>query len=266
MILTLASGFREAGCSHVLALSGMHLALLSAVIAFFLKKPLGLKAASLLGGLFIVFYVWIAGPQPSLVRSLIMYLLSALGLWFSLRGGTGIFLALAFIIQICSEPASGMSLSFILSYLALGGILWLGEDIHEILRGKLPEFFAGTLSASLGAFIASAPVTALYFGTLRPVGIAAGLVVVPLASLFMIVSLGALVLHGLAPGLFFLSDLVLTPLYRSLEFLVGLSAQVPGISSLSPLTALSLSLGLWLFFALFSRKYVAQRNSFAGFD
>ncbi|MDR0302068.1 MAG: ComEC/Rec2 family competence protein, partial [Treponema sp.] len=76
----LAAMYRDAGCSYILALSGMHLAVLAAMIAFLLKKPLGLKGASIAGALIICLYCFIVGPMPSLNRAAIMYLLGVLTL------------------------------------------------------------------------------------------------------------------------------------------------------------------------------------------
>jgi len=70
--------YRNAGCSYLLALSGMHLAVLIAIISFFLKKPLGLKASALGGSFIIIAYCFLTGPFPSLTRSLLMYLLGVL--------------------------------------------------------------------------------------------------------------------------------------------------------------------------------------------
>jgi competence protein ComEC len=112
---SLSKGFTEAGCSHVLSLSGMHLALLSGIIAFFLKKLLGLKPAMLVGAVFIIFYVWLAGSQASLVRSAIMYFLGAACLWGFLKRDALNLLCLSFVIQLIFQSEAGTSISFILS-------------------------------------------------------------------------------------------------------------------------------------------------------
>ncbi|MDR1588159.1 MAG: ComEC/Rec2 family competence protein, partial [Treponema sp.] len=125
----LSRSYTDAGCAHVLALSGMHLAIVSAVLAFFLKKPLGLKAAAMAGSLFIVVYVFLVGVQPSLARSAIMYLLGALSLFGILPKKAPLLLAAAFLLQLLIWPSSGDSLSFLLSYLALAGILFTGEAV-----------------------------------------------------------------------------------------------------------------------------------------
>ncbi|MCL2139705.1 MAG: ComEC/Rec2 family competence protein, partial [Treponema sp.] len=165
--------YREAGCSHVLALSGMHLAVLVALISFLLKKPMGIKPAALTGAVIIIAYCFIVGPLPSLIRAAIMYLLGVLAIIGMLKRDTLSILCMAFLIQIMFMPQAGYSLSFILSYLALAGILTIGTMINNIFKGKIPVFLLQPVSASLGAFIASAGVTAWFFAELRPVGIIA---------------------------------------------------------------------------------------------
>jgi competence protein ComEC len=160
-----------------------------------------------------------------------MYGLSVFALLMFLKNRPLSSLSLAFIIQIVFQSEAGLSLSFILSYLALAGILLTGEDIHSLLRGRIFKFLGSGLSASLGAFIATAAVCAFFFGTLRPVGIVAALFIVPLVSLFMDVSLAALAVSFLPPPLSAPTDFVLTFLYRALKFSVDFMGKAPGLDS-----------------------------------
>jgi competence protein ComEC len=262
---SLQAGFRDAGCSHVLALSGMHLALFSAVIAFFLKRLMGIRAASLAGGVFIVLYVYLAGTQPSLVRAAIMYLLGVVCLWGFLKKDAFNILCLAFIIQIVVQSESGLSVSFILSYLALAGILTIGEMIHEFFRGRLPEILGGSLSASIGAFLFTAPVVSLYFKALQPVGLLAGIIIVPAASLFMIFALVALVLVSLFPVLFTPFDVILTLIYRVLDLMVSLVGKVRGLEAENPLAVLAAVLALCCLLVCLCRRDRRIRSNIAPF-
>jgi competence protein ComEC len=224
----LALAYRNAGLSHILALSGMHLGIIAAVLAFFLKKPLGVKAAAAVSSLCIVAYVWFAAVQPSLARAAIMYLLGACTVCFALPRKLPLVLGLSFIIQILVWPASGDTVSFILSYLALAGILLLSGPLMEMFRGIVPAFVASPLAASLGAFIASMTATALFFGFVQPAGIVAGLFVSPLTTVFMILSMvypAVLAIKPLASVL----DLVQTVLYRVMEGIVRFAGAVPQI-------------------------------------
>ncbi|GHU88749.1 competence protein ComEC [Spirochaetia bacterium] len=240
----LARGYREAGASHVLSLSGMHLAVISALIAFAFKRPLGLKASSLAGAVFIILYVFLVGSQPSLDRSLIMYLLGVLAVFGALPRDPASLLSLAFLVQIVWRNDSGMAVSFILSYLALWGILRIGENIHELWRGKVPDLVLSPLTASLGAFIATAAVSVYCFGELRPIGIAAGLFIVPLTTVFMIGALLWLALSFFIPVLTAPLGMGLSFLYRVLDALVSFSAKAPGLVRPNFPLVLALSLGL----------------------
>jgi competence protein ComEC len=157
-----------------------------------------------------------------------MYILGVLAVFGFLPRQPLSLLAMAFVIQLALRPSSAHSLSFTLSYLALGGILTAGELIHALLRGRLPEFLASPLSASLGAYLATQTVIA-GLGIIRPVGILAGLVIVPLTTVFMIAVIAALPLSVISPFLMGFLDLGLTLFYSLMDRVVSLAALAPGI-------------------------------------
>jgi competence protein ComEC len=261
----LAGLYRKAGSSHILALSGMHLAILSALIAFCLKRPLGIRAAAVWGAVFITLYVFLVGVQPSLNRAALMYILGTLAVLGALPKSPGILLGLAFLIQIAIWPESGLSVSFILSYLALAGILSMGEALHEIFRGKIPGLVLQPLSASLGAFFATAGVTAFFFGSLYPIGIIAGLFIVPLTTVFMIGSIGWLFLCLAAPPLSVFLGRGLALLYNLMDWLVTLAAGAPGITVSRPLWVLGLSLGVPVLITCFGSWYKGFKRRLSSF-
>jgi competence protein ComEC len=243
---SLTALYRDAGCSYVLALSGMHLAVLISIISLFLKKPLGLKKAAIAGAIIIIAYCFMVGPMPSLDRSLLMYLLGVLAVLGALPREPMSLLGMAFILQIVISPRSGYSISFTLSYLALAGILIIGEAAGGLLAGKVPAFLHKPLSASIGAFLATAGITAYFFGVLRPAGIITGLVLVPLTTIFMIAALIWLALNFFLPMFAVLLDTPLTLLYRIMEKTVSMGSIVPGIDTSRPLIILAVSLAVSL--------------------
>ncbi|GHU74434.1 competence protein ComEC [Spirochaetia bacterium] len=259
----LARAYRDAGASHVLSLSGMHLAVISALIAFILKGPLGLKASSLVGAFFILLYVFLVGSQPSLDRSVIMYLLGVLAVFGALPRDPVSLLGLAFLVQIVWRNDSGFAVSFILSYLALWGILRIGEGIHELWQGKIPEPVLSPLTASLGAFIATAAVSVYCFGELRPIGIVAGLLIVPLTTVFMIGAMIWIALSFCVPVLTVPLGMGLSVLYRALDTLVGFAARAPGLVQPNFPLLLGLSLGLSALLICLGHKRRALRSCLA---
>jgi competence protein ComEC len=225
----LAEKYRDAGCSYILALSGMHLAIVSSIVAFFLKKPLGKRLAAACGIIFILVYVFLVGVQPSLLRAAIMYVLGAIAIIFALPVNPALLLGLSFVIQIIVQPASGDTVSFILSYLALAGILSMGQRIGRLFRGYLPECVSAPVSASLGAFLGTMAVCAVFFGSLQPVSIAAGLLLAPLTTFFMIGSIAYLPLYFMVRPVSAIAGYILSAAYRMLETIAAIAGRFPKI-------------------------------------
>ncbi|MCL2608890.1 MAG: ComEC/Rec2 family competence protein, partial [Treponema sp.] len=257
----LTSLYRGAGISYILALSGMHLAVIIALLSLLLKKPLGLRAATVAGMLIIVAYCLLVGPLPSLYRSALMYLLGAFAVLGMLRRDSLSILAMAFVLQLSLDPQSGLSLSFILSYLAMVGILVLGKALNDLLAGLIPRFFLGPLSLSLGAFIGTAAAVLWFFGELRPVGILAGLIVAPLTTAFMVLALAWLCIPPLAVPI----AALLALLYDAMESTARLAAHVPNLSA-PPALAIPLSLALLIFLPALAAFLRRRRNRLDPFD
>jgi competence protein ComEC len=218
--------YRKTGSSHVLALSGMHLGIIAALLAFVLRKPLGIRMSLFvsLGVLFV--YVYLAGFQPSLSRSHLMYILMLLcffqGIPFSLLPIIG----LSFIIQLLIDPVGMASLSAMLSYAALIGIVLLSPPMLDVVKGWLPLALAASLATSLGAFTATAPLVAGFFGVLYPIGIFVGALLGVLASLFMIGSILYLAVSYILPPVSPFVGLGLEVLYRIHLLLLRYGANV----------------------------------------
>jgi len=253
----LAAMYRNAGLSYVLALSGMHLAVLASLIAFILRKLLGIKAASIVSAVIIVIYCFIVGPMPSLNRAALMYFLGVLAILGTMPKESISILALSFLIQIIVTPASGNSISFILSYLAMLGILFIGKHLTSLFTGKIPDFLMQPLAVSCGAFLATAGVTCFAFGVLAPAGIITGLVIVPTVTLFMIGSIIWLVLD-----MVLLSGIISMPLsllYQFTEKTVFFAGKIPYISVSKPFSILMLSLVLSLTIILLEHRSRVKR-------
>jgi competence protein ComEC len=258
---TLADAYRDAGCSHVLALSGMHLAIIAGLLALLLKKPLGLKLATLTSAFGIALYVYLVGKLPSLNRAAVMYLLGTVTVLKMLPLQCESLLGLAFLIQLCFQPEAVQTLSFILSYLALLGIIFLGELVYRLMRGFVPDVLARPLAASLGAFISTAAVVAARFGMLRPIGIVAGLLIIPLTSMFMLAVILFLATGAAAP-----IASIAAALYDALAYIAALAARIPGVSVSKPVSALVVSILAAGTCAFLCYKHTAREYMTLGFD
>ena len=261
----IAKQYTNAGCSYILALSGMHLAIISSVIALLLKKPLGLKGAAFAGSCFIVVYVFLVGAQASLVRAAIMYIVGAAAIILALPANAFLLLCLSFLLQIGGNPASGDSLSFILSYLALAGILIFTETIQSAARGLLPDIILSPLAASLAAFLATMSVSALFFSELRLAGIIAGLIMVPLTTFFMLGSMAYLLL-GLLPYVKIAASFLLNLLYLILEKVSYIASRAPPLAFPPAFLTIFLSLALPVILFVCLRHITQSKHRMAPFE
>lgn len=225
----LSDAFRNAGLSHVLALSGMHLSFFAGLTAGFAKKLFGKKYTPLFSFLAISFFVWFAGFSPSLLRAYICAIIGLASAYISLEIDLTSVLSLSFITQILLSPADGMSLSFLLSYSALLGIALFSSFFITKLIRFVPEKLALSLAASISAQIFTMPFTLIFFGTITPIGIIATVFISPLISLFMSLGICAILMSLIFPQTLFLSGLLIKGLYSLIAFLVLWFARVPAI-------------------------------------
>jgi competence protein ComEC len=241
----------------------MHLAIVAAIIAFFLKRPLGLKKAALVGAVFIVFYVYLVGASASLERSAIMYLIGVFAIVSGCSTGGILLLGISFLIQLAYKPASADSVSFILSYSALVGILTLGKVSLTLLRGKIPMCAASSLAVSIGAFLATMTITIGYFGELRIAGLICGLPLVPLTTVFMAISIAFLVLtpvFTVLPQLKLLLSFVQNRIYDGLDIITKVACRFPGIESNNVM--LFLLLNIVIVFAIYRGYFLLLKRQY----
>ena len=193
--------FREAGCSHILSLSGQHLSVLCMLMTLLVAKLLkrgDLADMASLG--FAGAFTWLAGAGPSLLRSMMMV---AAGIFLkrSDRPQQGItILSLAFCAGIGLKPEDGRSLSFTLSYAAMAGLILLSPR-WECVLWRLPPLLSKPLSASLAALCATASLSISAFGTLPPGGLIAATISGPVVFVFMWSLLGASAIGAVLPFL-----------------------------------------------------------------
>jgi competence protein ComEC len=227
----LYDGFRRTGSLHILALSGLHVTVIYGILAGalgFIRRP-GLKF--LLAALVLLFYQFLAGFFPSLLRATVMILVGGASLLLDRDAEPLNILSISGIAIVCIDPFQAFSLSFQLSFLALAGILALGPLVRRPLEGRLPRFILAPLAMSVGAQIATLPLVAATFGSWYPSGLVASLILVPLTTAFLWAGLAWLplylvpwqILHDTCARLFSI-------LYDSIEWSAEALARLPGIT------------------------------------
>ena len=189
--------FQRAGLAHTLALSGLHVGILS-VFFLLLFYPLG-PWRYLLAAVLLLLYVWLVGPLPSLVRAVIMATTVLLGLFMG-RGRVALLpaLALALFVQLLLEPRAIFSLSAQLSYLAVLGMALVLPRLPQLTGWK--QWVWGSLGVTMAAQVLTLPLLLHHFHLLPLLSPLANLLVLPLLGLLVPLGFLKLLLGGLLAG------------------------------------------------------------------
>ena len=207
------------GISHMVAVSGAHLALVATTLTRLLEMTrLPRRARSLLTlgatGLFVAF----CGAPVSAVRA---WLMCGAGEVSSLAGRRAHQLSAASVVglaMVLLEPALAGQMGFLLSVLSVCGIGLFGGYARAVLKDLVPgprpsggarlrraaahawREARGILSISLVCQAFTLPVTAASFGSVSTLAVVANLVAMPFFSLLLPLGLLAALLSG-APSL-----------------------------------------------------------------
>ena len=220
--------FRRAGLSHILALSGMHLSMFSAIALFFGNRAGIRKLTFVLRISTLIAFVWFAGFSPSLVRAFICAMLTiAASIAGAKKPDMLSILCFSFLLQSAICPQDIHSVAFILSYGALAGILLTGSLFNRFYSRFSPRPIASSLSAATGAQTFTAPISLRIFGAFSPIGIVSATVITPFITVFIYSGLLLILLSLLFPILSKPSGIFINLQYTVITYIVNIFSGVP---------------------------------------
>jgi competence protein ComEC len=193
----LEKAFQRSGITHVLAISGQHVAILAAVIYFsirFFAVPPTMRGGVTMGLVWV--YILIAGAPPSAIRAGVVatFVLAAPLLGRQLSPLHFMTTMLALVLSY--NPQLIYSTGFELSVAAVFGILLLTKHLRSLLERTLlrplkspPAQLSNLICVSLAAQIATSPIVAATFEEVSIVGVLTNLIAVPLSGPILILGL-----------------------------------------------------------------------------
>jgi len=177
--------FQKSGTSHILALSGMHVGILVLLLNWLLSPFIRGNRLSGIISIILICYNFLAGPFPSLIRAVLMYVLHTIAGLLGRRISSIDLLASTFLLMTFLFPESIQTYSSILSYTAVLGILLVSPRLRRSFSPFLPEPLLTPVSLSLSAQTATAPLTAIMFGQVPLFGWLASIILSPLIFVFL---------------------------------------------------------------------------------
>lgn len=207
--------FNVLGISHIISVSGLHVALIYGVF----KKICGGKTA-----LFLLFiYVIFTGGKASTVRAFIMIVLMVMSIGVKRKYEPISALTFAAFMLLLMKPYALLDVGYVLSFLAVLGILTLNKKLIRKLY-KLPGAINSSLSLTLSAMVFTLPYMIFIFKKVSIGGIVSNILLIPFYTFLLILGLGLLIFMRIPfifTGLTYMTASVLTIIRGIEEILIN---------------------------------------------
>jgi competence protein ComEC len=262
--------FAQSGLVHLLSISGFHVGLIGAwvfLVARLLRarRESALILAALVSTAYVAFLGW---PAPATRAAALAAVLARCRIrQRHVRGDE--LLAATCLAVLLSDPWAALDLGGWLSAAAL----WGATRFSRWTDGALGRSFGWrTLGSSIGATLATAPITAWSLGTVAPVGVLLNFAAIPIAAVAVPGVLASLLLEPLLPALAHPFAAGAGLMLHLLELLARLGAAVPGghqlleagtVGDAGPWLG-ALALGLWITASRNTVREAARRGGWVG--
>lgn len=191
----LKKSFQRSGLLHLLAASGMNVALIYGIWFFILTKlkvPFNITVSS---GIFVViFYALMTGLGPSVVRAAIMLIFVLIGKLIDRDAHSVSLLSFVALLMLIYNPAYINDVGFQLSFLVTFGLLIMAPVVFEKIK-KIPPWLSGAVFIPIIAQIWVAPIQMYYFNSFSLYSVFANIAILPFVT---IVSFGGFISSVLA--------------------------------------------------------------------
>ena len=170
--------FQVSGIRHIVAVSGLHVSILFALIYTLSGKKRVLTA--ILGIPALALFAFVAGLSPSIVRACIMQGVMILALLFRREYDPPTALATAVLVILGINPFAVVSVSFQLSCGCIVGIFLFSARLQKYIYAKVKGFtqkakalraIGSAVSVTVGTMITTVPLCAIYFESISLIGV-----------------------------------------------------------------------------------------------
>lgn len=189
---SLVTAYTNTGVVHIIAISGMHLALIYAMLMMILKPLARGWAGRIVTNLLIMAILWIftliCGASPSVTRSAVMFCCLLAGDMMGAENNTGNAVAASAFVLLCYDPLLLWDLGFQLSYAAVASLLLYNRSILAWFspENNILQYTWNGVATSLAAQILTTPLVLVQFHQFPLLFILANFVAVPVSGLILV--------------------------------------------------------------------------------
>jgi len=229
--------FSKTGLSHIIAISGLHISLLSSLLlSFLILIGLKRKTAFYFILVFLFFYLFLVESPASAIRATLMSVLSISALAFGQLYDMSRILFLIGLLMLFINPLFlWADLGFVLSFLAVVAIIYIYPIISSFLikifsKNERKQSIINIISITISVQLLSAPVLISNFKQFSVLAILGNLFILWIIPIIMTLSLVALLVSFLFPFLSQLLFLLLDLLLKYILFINHFLSIIPGVS------------------------------------
>ena len=215
--------FRKAGAGHLMAVSGLHVGLVAALVAglfrlFGLKGRFPLVVAILL----VIAYACLTGLRPSAVRAALMVSAALGALIFDREHDLPSAIAFAALITLLYNPLLLFTVGFQLSYAATLAIIYAYKPLTGLLSAlRCPRFLRAPVAVTMAAQLGVLPLTVYHFFTLSTGALFFNLLLMPLMGFIIGFGMSGALLSLFIPRL---GALLINASHPLLEMMISITA------------------------------------------
>lgn len=193
----IVQSFVYAGTIHILSVSGFHTGLIFLLLTFIFslvdpyKRYRWIRAITIISVLF--FYAFMCGFFPPIVRASIMLSLLVIRQYFytdRILHPLNVLSAAAFFILVMN-PLYINDMGFLLSFSAMVGLIYFSPRYN--FNSRILQSIWDLVSISIGAQLGTLPIALYYFHSFSSLFILANLLIIPLASVILILCILSLI-------------------------------------------------------------------------
>lgn len=230
--------FINSGLFHILAASGMNVALIFG-IWFFLSRRIRLnyRISIIIGMLLVVVYAMMTGLGSPIVRATLMIEAILFGKLLDRQADTIALLAFVGFLMLLVNPNQLNEIGFQLSFTVTFGILLLAPVFNEKFKGKISNFIASSIFIPVIAQLWVFPIQMFYFNTFCTYSIFANILILPFVTIISFLGFISSILCLITPIATFIckiSDFILNPVITLMIKMASLFANAPHSLLLAP--------------------------------
>jgi competence protein ComEC len=190
--------YSATGAMHVLAVSGLHVGIIYAILLFFLRPLLkqrwGKWAIAIISLLALWSYAFVTGLSPSVLRAVTMFSFVAVARPLNRSSNIYNILGVSAFCLLMFDPYLIMSVGFQLSYLAVLGIVYLQPAMYRwwVAPTWLLDKIWQITTVSIAAQAATVSLGLLYFHQFPVYFIFSNLLVIPISFVVLVLGLAVL--------------------------------------------------------------------------